>query len=77
MLKKIIAGSLAALLISSQLLCASAKGFSDVDQNAYSWALTQINEMTDSGIINGFEDGTFRPANGVTRIDSLLLISRI
>lgn len=77
MLKKIIAGSLAALLISSQLLCASAKGFSDVDQNAYSWAVTQINEMTDSGIINGFEDGTFRPANGVTRIDSLLLISRI
>lgn len=76
MLKKIVAGSLCAVMLIGNVAFA-APSFDDVDEQKYSWAVTPITEMANAGIINGFEDGTFRPANGVTRIDSLLLISRI
>ena len=76
MLKKITAISVAVLMVLSQLIV-SAATFSDVDPEKLSWAAPQIEEMVEKKIINGFEDGTFRPTNGVSRIDSLLLISRI
>ena len=38
--------------------------FSDVKSNH--WAASYIGIMTKKGIINGFEDGTFRPENDVT-----------
>ncbi|MBQ2966651.1 MAG: S-layer homology domain-containing protein [Clostridia bacterium] len=76
MIKKIITGVMCVALLLSQLTF-SVFAFDDVDAERYSWATTQINEMADMGIINGFEDGSFRPDQGVTRIDSLLLISRI
>lgn len=76
MLKKIVALSVSVLMVLSQLLV-SAATFSDVDPEKLSWAAPQIEEMVEQKIINGFEDGTFRPTNGVSRIDSLLLISRI
>lgn len=74
MFKKIIATVLCAALLLSPL---SVFAFDDVNPEQYSWAVNQINEMADMKIINGFEDGTFRPSEGVTRVDSLLLISRI
>lgn len=74
MFKKIIATVICAALLLSPL---SVFAFDDVNPEQYSWAVNQINEMTDMKIINGFEDGTFRPNEGVTRVDSLLLISRI
>ena len=76
MLKKIIATVICAALVLSQFTL-SAFAFDDVDAEKFSWAVEQINEMAELKIINGFEDGTFRPDQGVTRIDSLLLISRI
>lgn len=56
---------------------ASAASFPDVDSQKYSWAYEQIQKMASKKIIAGFEDGTFRPENSVTRVDSLLLVSRI
>ncbi len=76
MLKKLIAGVLCATLLLTAFAF-PAYAFSDVTKESHSWAYDQIAEMTEMKIINGFEDGTFRPQEGVTRIDSLLLISRI
>lgn len=77
MLKKIISLSLVITMILSFAIVASAEGFSDVDETKYSWAVTQINDMAEKGIINGYPDGTFMPANGITKIEAMLLISRI
>ena len=58
-------------------VAASAASFPDVSSTKYSWAYEQIEQMANKKIIAGFEDGTFRPENSVTRVDSLLLVSRI
>lgn len=58
-------------------IVASAAVFPDVSSTKYSWAYEQIEEMAAKKIIAGFEDSTFRPENSVTRVDSLLLVSRI
>ena len=76
MLKKIIACLLCSTLLLG-MIATSALAFDDVTEKSHAWAVSQINEMTEKKIINGFEDGTFRPDHSVTRIDSLLLISRI
>ena len=76
MLKKIIACFLCCTLLLG-VIATSALAFDDVTEKSHAWAVSQINEMTEKKIINGFEDGTFRPDQSVTRIDSLLLISRI
>jgi len=76
-LKKIISISLIITMILSFTTVVFAEGFSDVDEAKYSWAVTQINDMAEKGIINGYPDGTFQPANGITKIEAMLLISRI
>ena len=68
MLKKIISISLIITMVLSFAFSVSAQGFADVDEAKYSWAVTQINDMAEKGIINGYPDGTFQPANGITKI---------
>lgn len=57
-------------VILAVLLCASAVvyAFSDIDEND-----KKLNEavelMTKFGILNGYEDGTFRPNNEITRAE--------
>lgn len=49
--------------------------FSDVPNNANTeWYYTAVTELAGAGIINGYEDGTFRPANEVTYGQALKLI---
>lgn len=51
-----------------------AKTFSDVpSSNAY---YSIIDVMSDSGIINGYSDGTFKPNNTITRAHVAVLLSR-
>ncbi len=71
MKNKIFSVLLVALLLVST--AAAAKTFSDVEGH---WAEPYVQQMTDTGLINGFEDGTFRPDASVTRADALVLISR-
>ena len=53
------------VLTSTVLTPAFAAGFSDVaETDKYSKAVTTLNTL---GIINGYEDGTFKPENNVTR----------
>ena len=74
--KRFLSILLCALMVFTAF-AASAASFPDVDSQKYSWAYEQIQEMASKKIIAGFEDGTFRPENSVTRVDSLLLVSRI
>ena len=39
-------------------------GFSDIEGH---WAKEAIIELSERGVVNGFEDGTFRPNESVTR----------
>lgn len=69
----VMAGVMTLSLMSS----AFAAKFPDVTSTSYGWALEAVEEMTESGIIKGYEDGSFRPANTVTKLEALVLISRI
>jgi len=54
---------------------ASAKFFKDVPES--NWAYAIIHEMRDQNIISGYEDGTFHPAEVITRKHAAALISRV
>ncbi|MGO4545123.1 S-layer homology domain-containing protein [Paenibacillus sp. 2TAB23] len=49
--------------------------FSDLDSQ--NWSSTYIESLASSGIINGYEDGTFKPNHEITRAEMLTVISRI
>lgn len=51
--------------------------FPDLEDSRWDWARDEINEMTDKKIIAGYPDGNFGPADGVTKLQSLLLVARI
>lgn len=48
--------------------------FSDISN---SWAKTYINVAAESGLINGYEDGTFRPDQPITRAETVTIINRL
>lgn len=50
--------------------------FSDINTDDFAWARTYINAMAQKGLISGYEDGTFRPDNDVTRLEALSLFAR-
>ncbi len=51
--------------------------FSDVNSDANSWSIDAINRLVESGIINGYSDGTFRPFDDVTRAEFSAMLFRI
>lgn len=67
--------SLLAVGMAAQVFAAAS--FPDVPQEKYAWAYNEISSMADEGIIKGYEDGTFRPENTVTKLEALSLIARI
>ncbi len=77
--KRIIASALCGAVIAmSAAVPVLAKTFPDVEGDAsVSWAKTSINSMTDKGYIKGYEDGNFKPQQAITKVEALLLMSRI
>jgi len=61
-----------AILITSIPVFAS---FPDI--NDEHWAYDNVMSMTEAGYILGFPDGTFRPEDEVTHLQSLILLSRV
>lgn len=49
-----------------------AKEFSDLPQTH--WAYKYISELSDRGVINGYEDGSYKPSGTITRAEFLKLI---
>ena len=66
------------LIFSCTALPAFAAGtFPDVLSPDHDWAAKQIEEMTDLGIIKGYTDGTFKPDKAITKIEAVILFSRV
>lgn len=72
---RIAVASLLAVGMAVQVFAAAA--FPDVSEEKYAWAYKEISSMADDGIIKGYEDGTFRPENVVTKLEALSLVARI
>ncbi len=51
--------------------------FSDVNAEENSWSIEAINRLAELGIITGYEDGTFKPFNDVTRAEFSAMLTRI
>ena len=67
-----------AIAISSAIPVFAADTFTDVKTTGdYSWAYEYVENMADMGLISGYEDGSFRPANPVSRMDAFALFARI
>lgn len=52
-----------------------AASFSDLPSSH--WAYGSIIEMRDQGVLNGFEDGTFRPEQAVTRAEFATIVTKL
>lgn len=51
--------------------------FTDMKDTRWDWARDAIESMTDSGIIKGYDDNTFKPEKSVSKIESLILMARV
>lgn len=77
MFKKILSVMLTLSLVLTAAGTALAAGsFTDVPSPAYDWAIPDIEAMTRDGIIKGYSDQTFKPANAIKKIEMLLLLAR-
>ncbi len=62
--------------ITARFLEASYDGgnrFPDIDGH---WAAEYINEDANAGIVDGYEDGTFRPQQNITRAEAVTMVNR-
>ena len=75
-MKKIFSALMALSLAATATMPVFAYKFSDIEDKSYSWAASYIEKMNDAGYITGYEDGTFRPDNEVTRLEGLALFAR-
>ena len=76
-MKKILSFVLALAVTAAGGVQAFAQGnFSDISAPKYEWAKDYIVDMAEQGYINGYEDGTYRPDNEVTRLETILLFAR-
>lgn len=72
-MKRKMAMALAAILVAGSMpVTASAATFTDI--NEVSWASSTIAAVADKGLINGYEDGTFRAKNNVTYSEAMVMI---
>ncbi|MBR4173480.1 MAG: S-layer homology domain-containing protein, partial [Clostridia bacterium] len=77
-MKKLISAALAfALSVSTLVPVFAADTFKDVNSKSYSWAYNYVEDMAERGLIKGYEDGTFRPGNSVSRMDAFALFARL
>lgn len=75
--KKLLSGILCVIFLLSTL-SVSALTFSDVENDpTVEWAKPYINEMAELGYIKGYEDGTFKPNNTISKTEALILLSRM
>ena len=55
-------------------MTANAAVFSDISNH---WARSYIERVEKNGLVSGYEDGTFKPDNNVTVLESLVMMSRL
>ncbi len=73
--KKFVATAATATLVASAIVpVASAKSFSDVAENNEFQPF--IDALSDTGVINGYPDGTFKPGAKLTRGQVVKMLGR-
>lgn len=79
MFKKVISIAVALIMCCSFMTVLADRDnvFSDVTEENYSWAVKEIEEMASMGIIRGYSNDVFGPADEITKMQALLLCSRI
>lgn len=76
MKKRFMSLAVAAVMLSSAVPAFAEYTFSDITEPQYDWCAPQIEEMSAAGYINGYEDGTYRPDNQVTKLECIALFAR-
>ncbi len=75
--KKILSAILCVVFLLSTV-SVYALTFSDVENDpTVAWAKPYINSMADAGYLKGYEDGTFKPNNTISKTEALILLSRM
>lgn len=75
-MKKIISMLLASALAMSTVVTVMAKDtFSDVTDGH--WAKEFVEDMAEKGLIKGYDDGTYKPDNNVSRMEAFALFARL
>lgn len=73
-MKKLIALIISVTLLFTVTVPCFAKTFTDLAPDH--WAYEYVNLLVNDGTINGFEDGSFRPAGTVTRAEFVKMIGK-
>ena len=78
-MKKTISMILAsALAISAAVPVLAEDSFKDLSETGdYSWSYQYVEDMAKKGFISGYEDGTFRAGNSVSRLEAFALFARL
>ena len=71
-MKRVIILSLAICMLMTCFSVAFAKSFSDVPSTH--WSYKYVDELSNKGIINGYEDGSFKPDGNVTKAEFIKLV---
>lgn len=70
-MKKFIAGLIAGIILSAVpaafAIIVAPKIFSDVKES--DWYYTPVSQLTMLGVVNGYDDGTFRPKDLISRAE--------
>lgn len=70
-----IATIIITLLLTNSIMVFALPSFTDVTRANWSWAYDHIEKMKEEGIISGYsEDATFRPANNVSKLQTIVMI---
>lgn len=76
MSKKTFLSRSAAIAMSAVLLSSSMSAYA-VNDISNHWAKDYIEKFIDAGVINGYEDDTFRPNNNMTRAEFATVLSKL
>lgn len=76
-MKKIFSGILAAALALTLGVSTMADSAYLTDVTPGSWYYGPVSEMVSSGVINGYEDNTFKPDRTVTVVELVTMVARI
>lgn len=76
MKKRVMPIILAVAGLCTSMQAFASYSFADIADDNYSWCAPQIETMYKAGYINGYEDGTYRPDNQVTKLEGIALFAR-
>lgn len=72
--KKVISLALSSVIVISSSMVAFGAPYSDVSNH---WARAFIEDMQEKEMIGGYPDGTFRPDKPVSRLEAIIMLSKL